>query len=202
MDFYENFAHLKEHEVESTDYRIRAREGSSGTVILAPHGGRIERGTSQVAEAIAGDEHGFYAFEGLKPDVKSNRVLHITSNHFDEPTALSIVSRAQRVITIHGAKGMESAIYFGGLDLELRARSREAFRYSGILAKDDPSPTRQGKGRLNICNRGRSGRGLQVELTFGLRKRLFYPSACNQKWEPSALFYEIIECFRLVLMHR
>lgn len=202
MDLYRNFAQLKKHEIEAWDFQIRVREGSSGTVILAPHGGRIERGTSQIADAIAGKEHTFYAFEGLKPDIKSNRSLHITSNHFDEPTALAIVRRADRVITIHGAKGMESAIYFGGLDLELRARLRESFRAAGIWAMDDPSPTRQGKGPSNICNRGRSGRGLQVELTFGLRKGLFDPCPSKIQWKQNARFDQLIECFQAILMPR
>ncbi len=90
----------KNHEIQSRDYRIRVRERESGTVIIAPHGGRIERGTSQIAEAVAGNQHTFYAFEGLKSCLKSNRVLHITSDHFDEPTALALITRAERVIAI------------------------------------------------------------------------------------------------------
>ncbi|MGH8559797.1 MAG: poly-gamma-glutamate hydrolase family protein [Methylococcales bacterium] len=199
MDRYRNFAQLKNHEVESQDYRIRVREGDSGTVILAPHGGRIERGTSQIAQAIVGDEHTFYAFEGLKPGLKSNRALHITSNHFDEPIALAIVTRAERVIAIHGAKGMEAAIYLGGLELDLRAQLLESCRSKGFTACDDPSPTRQGNGANNICNRGQSGRGVQVEVTFGLRKRMFDRSARGTKWEQNRVFDRVVLCFSDVL---
>lgn len=199
MDRYRNFAHLKNHEIESQDYRIRVTEGESSTVILAPHGGRIERGTSQIARAVAGDQHTFYAFEGLKPGLKSNRSLHITSDHFDEPIALAIVTRAERVIAIHGAKGTEPAIYLGGLELDLRAQLKEFCRSKGLTACDDPSPNRQGKGPNNICNRGKTGRGLQVELTFGLRQRMFDRSPCGTKWEPNRVFDRVIECFRAVL---
>ncbi|MGH8475497.1 MAG: poly-gamma-glutamate hydrolase family protein [Methylococcales bacterium] len=199
MDRYENFQELKNQEIECLDYRIRVREGQSGTVILAPHGGHIERGTSQIAEGIAGREHTFYAFEGLKPDLKRNRVLHITSNHFDEPIALRIVARAERVITIHGAWGKVPAIYFGGLDLELRALLIESCRARGFTAGDDPSPTRQGKSPSNICNRGRIGKGVQAEVTFGLRSRLYDRSLCGSKWVRNRLFDRVVECFRDVL---
>jgi phage replication-related protein YjqB (UPF0714/DUF867 family) len=199
MDHYRNFAQLKNHETEFRDYRIRVRERESGAAVVAPHGGRIERGTSQVAEAVAGHTHSFYAFEGLKTDLKSNWILHITSDHFDEPIGLAIVSKAERVVTFHGAKGSEPAIYLGGLDLELRAELLESCRSKGFRAVDDPSPTRQGKGPTNICNRGRTGRGVQVELTFGLRRRMFNPSPCGTNWEQNRLFDRVVECFRAVL---
>ncbi len=199
MDHYRNFTHLKNHETEFRDYRIRVRERGSGAAILAPHGGWIERGTSQVADAVAGHRHSFYAFEGLKSNLKSNWTLHITSDHFDEPIGLAVVSRADRVIAFHGAKGSESAIYLGGLDLELRAELLESCRSKGFRAFDDPSPSRQGKGATNICNRGKTGQGVQVELTFGLRKRMFDPSPCGTKWEQNRLFDRIVECFQAVL---
>lgn len=199
MDHYRNFAELKHHETEFRDYRIRVRERESGTIILAPHGGRIERGTSQIAEALAGNEHTFYAFEGMKPCINANRILHITSNHFDEPTALAAVKRAERVIAIHGARGSECAVYLGGLDLELRREVLDSLKSAGFHACDDPSPTRQGKGPTNICNRGKTGHGLQVELTFGLRKRMFDPSPCGTEWRTNPLFHRIVECFRQVL---
>ena len=44
---------------------------------------------------------------------------------------------------------------------------------SGFLAVDDPSPTRQGRSPSNICNRCVSGRGVQLELSYGLRTTLF-----------------------------
>lgn len=176
MDKYENFVELKRYEIENRDYRIRVRRGLSGIAILAPHGGRIERGTSQIASAIAGKEHTLYCFEGIKPRISANRDLHITSNNYDEPEALAVVSEAEGVIAIHGARGMGVAAYAGGLDLSLRARVLDSLNRLQIMACDDPSPTRQGKGTTNICNRGKSGRGLQLELTFGLRKLMFGPA--------------------------
>jgi phage replication-related protein YjqB (UPF0714/DUF867 family) len=34
--------------------------------VIAPHGGAIEPGTTEVAEAIAGDRFSFYTLEGVK----------------------------------------------------------------------------------------------------------------------------------------
>ncbi len=196
---YRNFSDLQKNEVEGQDYRIRSREGTTGIAVVAPHGGRIERGTSQVTEAVAGQEHSFYCFEGMKPVLSTNKVLHITSNCFDEPGALALVSRAKRVMTIHGARGNEVAVYLGGLDLDFRTQVIESCRSAGFDAGDDPSPTRQGMAAMNICNRGITGMGLQVELTFGLRKQLFDPSACGTQWYPNNRFRQLIRCFSDVL---
>jgi phage replication-related protein YjqB (UPF0714/DUF867 family) len=51
--------------------------------VIAPHGGGIEPGTSELATAIAGDDFSLYLFEGLKS--AGNGELHITSTNFDEP---------------------------------------------------------------------------------------------------------------------
>ena len=199
MDKYSNFSDLKHHEVEGWDYRIHLRLGSSGTAILVPHGGKIERGTMGVADAIAGLEHTFYCFEGLKPVLKQNRDLHLTSNHFDEPLALFAVAKANRVITLHGAKGQEMAIYAGGLDLTLRDQVLDALGRAGIVAHNDPSSTRQGTGPTNICNRGLSSKGLQLELTFGFRKKLYRKPDENGIKHPTALFESFVNAIRSVL---
>ena len=196
---YRNFFDLQQNEVEGQDYRIRSREGATGIAVVAPHGGRIERGTSQVVEAVAGQEHSFYCFEGIKSVLSTNKALHITSNCFDEPGALALVSRAERVMTIHGARGNEEAVYLGGLDLDFRAHVIESCRSAGFDAGNDPSPTRQGMASMNICNRGITGKGLQVELTFGLRKQLFELSACGTRWNPNNRFWQLVQCFRHVL---
>jgi len=198
-DKYANFSQLSRHEVAGRDYRIRVRHGRSGIAILAPHGGRIERGTTPIAEAIAGQDHTFYSFEGLKPELRQNRALHITSDCFDEPQALFAVTGAHRVITIHGAKGLEAAVYLGGLDTVLRRRVLTVLREAGFVAARDPSPTRQGRGRTNICNRGRTGKGLQLELTLGLRKRLFLQPEEGSSWHPSPLFLRLVSAVRRAL---
>jgi len=90
MDVYRNFAELSESEREDIDFRIYAfkREGSS-TVIVAPHGGAIEPGTSEVAKKVANNALSLFIFEGIKS--KDNKRLHITSTNFDEPRCVELV---------------------------------------------------------------------------------------------------------------
>ena len=202
MNKYSNFSELKQSEVENRDYRIHLRFGRSAISVLAPHGGKIERGTLSIADAIAGTLHTFYCFEGIKPNLKNNRDLHISSNQFDEPKALSAVENAHWVITIHGARGEEPAVYAGGLDMKLRDDVLNSIASSGIIARDDPSPTRQGRGLTNICNRGISRRGLQLELTFGLRKLMFGELNKQGKRPPTERFESFVTAVRKALAGR
>ena len=183
--------------MEGRDYRIRLRQGMRTFAIMAPHGGKIERGTSQLAEAIAGTEHAFYSFEGIKN--KNNHYLHITSDRFDEPRALALAKRVRTVITIHGAKGRDRNIYTGGQNPDLEQQLLDALSDAGFTAMHDPSPTRQGMGVTNICNRGYAGGGIQIELTQGLRKNLYNPVNGGVNWIPNELFYVLVETLRTVL---
>jgi phage replication-related protein YjqB (UPF0714/DUF867 family) len=196
VDRYGSYAELRASEVEGRDYRVHVRLAHSPFAVVAPHGGRIERGTLPIAEAIAGNEHTYYCFEGIKP--RRNYSLHITSDNFDEPRALAAVERARTVVTIHGAGGWERAVYLGGLDGALRARLISVLDASGFAAAEDPSATRQGTGKTNICNRGRSGRGVQIELPVGLRKQMFHQSAPGL-WGPNALCHRFVDSIRAVL---
>lgn len=175
---------------------MHVRLANSPFAVVAPHGGRIERGTLPIAEAIAGNEHTYYCFEGIKP--RRNYSLHITSDQFDEPRALAAVERVRTVVTIHGAGGSERVVYLGGLDSALRALLISALDASGFAAAEDPSPTRQGTGKTNICNRGRSGRGVQIELPVGLRKQIFSEIAFGL-WHPNAGFERFVAGVREVL---
>ncbi|HTB28397.1 MAG TPA: poly-gamma-glutamate hydrolase family protein, partial [Steroidobacteraceae bacterium] len=112
---YGSFAELARHETAGKDYRIEVRERTDSSVlVVAPHGGMIEAGTSQIAASIAGEEYHLFSFEGLKP-YGENRALHITSHRFDHPRCLDLASRSTHVLSVHGCLG-ESCIHVGGLD--------------------------------------------------------------------------------------
>ncbi|OQX61138.1 MAG: hypothetical protein B5M51_08605, partial [Anaerolinea sp. 4484_236] len=112
----------------------------------APHGGGIERGTSEIAKALAEDVFSIYCFEGIKRT--GNKSLHITSTRFDDPMCLELLETAATVLAIHGC-AVE-----GGF---------EAFEGDGDHAGVHPR---------NICNL-RGGGGVQLEITRGLRQRMF-----------------------------
>ena len=168
IDKYTSFSELAQHEREGTDYRVTAIERpGSRVLIIAPHGGRIEVGTSELAALIAGDEHNLFSFEGLKPR-GHNRDLHITSRCFDHPACLAILSRCSIAVGIHGCVG-ESQIYVGGLDTPLTALLAERMTAAGLPASC-AGHKYTGRHALNICNRGARKRGAQLELTLNLRQ--------------------------------
>src|SRR4030042_6317944 len=115
MVSYQSYKELSEHEVEGQDYRIGMELRDPRVLIMAIHGGKIEPGTTEIAEAIAGMDYSFYSFEGLK--AAGNSALHIESHLFDEPHALQAVNQADIVITVHGQLDQrDEFIMVGGLN--------------------------------------------------------------------------------------
>jgi phage replication-related protein YjqB (UPF0714/DUF867 family) len=167
-DTYTSFAELDVHETHGTDYRVRMIERpGTPAVILAPHGGGIEIGTSQLAARIARGRYSLFLFEGLKP-AWQNRGLHITSHRFDHPWCLELVAKSPVTLAVHGCKG-QSRIYVGGLDTQLKAHLTARLNEAGLPASADGHPY-LGLNPLNICNRGTRGRGVQIELTRDFRE--------------------------------
>jgi phage replication-related protein YjqB (UPF0714/DUF867 family) len=136
---------------------------------MAIHGGGIEPGTTQIGDAIAGRAHTFYSFLGIKE--RENRKLHIESRRFDEPVAQETAVSAETVLTIHGCRETDATVYIGGRDLHLKAAITEALARLDVPVREDPR--HPGTQPDNICNRGRSGRGVQLEFSSGIRQRLF-----------------------------
>ncbi|MEJ0034667.1 MAG: poly-gamma-glutamate hydrolase family protein [Gammaproteobacteria bacterium] len=170
-DTYTSFAELEVRETHGTDYRVRMVERPDApVVILAPHGGGIEVGTSQLAARIARGRHSLFLFEGLKPPWQ-NRGLHITSHRFDHPLCVALVSRHPVTLAVHGCRG-ESRIYVGGLDTVLKTLLAAKLNDAGFSTTSDNHPY-MGLNPLNICNRGSRGRGVQIELTRDFREPIY-----------------------------
>ena len=197
MGRYKNFNELKRHEKEGIDYQIRTRNGSSGIAVIAPHGGGIEPGTMDIADGVAGDEHAFYCFEGMKKEGNSD--LHITSENFDEPEGLRIVEGADFVLAIHGCKGTDEVIFVGGNDLELRQRLSDSLIHAGFSAEDNPRSGLEGTKSANVCNRGRAGRGCQIELSEGIRKKMFEKKVAGAAGGTREEFRDIVAALRIAL---
>jgi phage replication-related protein YjqB (UPF0714/DUF867 family) len=165
-DRYTTFKELVKHEKVDTDYQIAISDVGSAVTIVAPHGGKIEPGTSEIARRIASDKYNCYCFSGLKKS--NNSRLHVTSHNFDEPAALKLISTSDIVIAIHACTGTAGRVYLGGLDIALKtsiARELHA-RGIGVSMKDSRF---KGTNPGNICNRGRTGKGVQLEITRDLR---------------------------------
>jgi phage replication-related protein YjqB (UPF0714/DUF867 family) len=169
-DEFLSFGDLAACYTEGVDYAVQVlcRE-QSRVAILAPHGGLIEGRTSQVARLIAGDEHRLYLFEGLRTTGDNFDCLHLASHRFDEPRALKLIADCDIVIAVHGYAARGPDLLLGGLNERLKLKIAEALEANGFTCQADGHRF-PGKDPGNICNRGRSGAGVQLELSEGLRK--------------------------------
>lgn len=172
-DRYENYKQLSREAVEGRDYQVRSRDRESGFIVIGPHAGGIEAGTSELTRAVASDDLSYYLFEGIKAE--GNYDLRVTSTRFDEPRGLELVRSHRKAIAFHGWSWEVEKIYMGGRDEALAREITRNLRAAGFEVMTQGDPLLQGISPDNICNRCSSGAGVQVEVSRGLR-RLFFKS--------------------------
>jgi len=171
-DVFHDFASLERTTVEGIDYRREQRRTGSGVAHIAVHGGGIEAGTAEAADAVARlNGQDYYAFVGLRD--LANGTLHITSTCFDEPRCVAIQQSARASVSYHGCAGDHPVVRLGGRDQALRERVGEALEAVGIDVDRDTTEDLNGSDRRNICNRNASGAGVQLELSAALRRSFF-----------------------------
>ncbi len=197
MDKYKNYYDLKQHEREGKDYVILLRENTSRIAVIAPHGGGIEPGTVDIADGVAGSEHSFYAFKGIKK--KGNAVLHITSNKFDEPKVVRIAENTDVVVSIHGYHGKYEMVFIGGKNHDLKEKIKYMLNKAGFHAEISTKPGLRGQHPENICNRCRSCEGVQLEISRGLREKMF-DNLNRRSWrKKTSLYYIFVYTLREAL---
>jgi phage replication-related protein YjqB (UPF0714/DUF867 family) len=166
---YNGYADLSAAQRRGHDYEIQVRRRHRSPIaIIAPHGGHIEDGTSEVARSIAGDDFNLYLFEGIR-SWHNYTALHLTSHRFDEPECLSLIAECQHVVAIHGCEGEEPSVLLGGLDLELKDQIATALTERQIMAQVSGHRFPAIHPR-NIVNRGARERGVQLEIAHPLRR--------------------------------
>ncbi|MFF9839617.1 poly-gamma-glutamate hydrolase family protein [Streptomyces sp. NPDC013740] len=132
------------------------RGGSSvvrSTAIIAPHGGGIEPGTSELCMRIAGytpfaastdpadpsipgtaaipdePQRDFWMFEALQ----NSAAQHVTSTGCDDPAALAVCTNNLYAVSVHGKEdAVNKEIVIGGLDERLKRNLAAAFRANGL----------------------------------------------------------------------
>jgi len=176
---------------------VRFRKRGGTTVIIAPHGGGIEPGTSEIADAIAADDLSFYAFEGIKS--RGNGHLHITSARFDEPLCVALVEASTGAISVHGEDSQHQAVFLGGRAGGTLKRLHASLEQRGFCVKRHQSLGLQGRDQANICNRARSGVGVQLELSKGLRRSFFQSLSKNGRRGKTQRFQEFVTAVREVI---
>ncbi|WP_372406152.1 poly-gamma-glutamate hydrolase family protein [Streptomyces luteireticuli] len=181
----------KRHEM--ADASAEARFPFHRTTVLAPHGGGIEAGTSELCLAIAGYHpatleraqadgpvHDYWMFEGIRN--ADNRELHVTSRHCDDRVALALAAGSLNVLSLHGCTAAQAgapasrpeAVVVGGRNTDFRRHLHEELRAAGFRTVDGAEvPDLGGDDPDNICNRTLLGKGGQLELTTELRQGMF-----------------------------
>lgn len=188
-------------------YSTLCQEGTSGSyhvivdgaapdmtmAVIAPHGGKIEANTDVIALGLA-SELGLPSYALIAhatsscldkyggPDRSNHRALHITSVHFNDSRAESVMRSVNRGLAIHG-HGRANKICIGGATPALRNAFKSYYdsytrQYSSsgtraVIATSDADCTGiTGTASSNISNRSSSGAGLQLEMSGTFRTEL------------------------------
>lgn len=171
---------------------VNASASDMTMAVIAPHGGWIEPNTDTIALGLAADlglpHFVFFAHATDScldkyggPDRSNHRALHITSTHFNDARAESLMRSVNRGVAIHGHSG--SKICVGGITPALRTAFKNYYdtyarQYSPsgavavIATADSDCAGITGTSSRNISNRSRAGAGLQLELSSKFRKEL------------------------------
>jgi phage replication-related protein YjqB (UPF0714/DUF867 family) len=67
-DCYSSYSELAARHILGHDYVISLTRRASPITIVAPHGGGLELGTSEIARAIAAHDFSLYCFEAVAED--------------------------------------------------------------------------------------------------------------------------------------
>lgn len=194
MDKYHSYFELAQQEKMGVDYLIEENQCQSDILIMAPHGGNIEFGTTEIAKDVAQEDYAYYSFIGLRGD--KLRELHLTSHNFDEPRALIRIKEAQSVLTIHGFRGDQQLIYLGGLDKTFKYFIAKALHEHGFTVRR--STKYKGSHVNNICNLGKRGMGVQIEISSALRKAMFKDIwTFEGRSHKFPLYFELVKSLRL-----
>ncbi len=138
---------------------------------------------------------GLHCFEGLKK--RGNWNLHITSRQFDEPIGTEIAKNSQTIVTIHGCKEKGKIVYIGGRDNPLKEKIIKAIKNAGFAVKE--SPRFPGINELNICNRSRTSKGVQLEISMGLRRAMFQDISRIKRKKTTKVFDRFVNAIRNAL---
>lgn len=172
------------------DFRIEFGDSKvEQCLLVAPHGGGIEPGTSEILRAVANlGGWAWYEFAGFLRQ-GNKQALHITSTEFDEPTLLRLLPQTAFVVAFHGAShAAEPVVLVGGrwklgrqtlIESINSATQDHALR--ALDADENGAPEHlRGLDPLNLTNRGRLGEGIQIEFSRGARDLLFPPNCSRE----------------------
>jgi phage replication-related protein YjqB (UPF0714/DUF867 family) len=163
------------------------------TTILAPHGGGIEPGTSELCLAVAGYHpanlpqfppagvtYDYWMFEGLLAE--GNDALHVKSTGCDDGVAVSLCAGSLNALALHGFDPDQvgaQVVLVGGRNpagsgpTKLQQLLRDGLEAANFKVEDTVQHELDGNDPCNIVNRTLLGMGAQLELSTPLREAMF-----------------------------
>jgi phage replication-related protein YjqB (UPF0714/DUF867 family) len=183
---YAGFAELSAR-VPAGSFVISLRDCGSEVAVLAPHGGSIDPGTSEIALAIAGDDLSWYLFEGRK--TAGVERLRLPSTRFDEPFGLALAESVRAVVVVQALRVSVDAVHVAGGDEPLAASVAKALAGAGFEARHAPAadledaPDEEAGARVprRLCDRGRRP-GIELQCGGILRRRLAVQAAARRSF--------------------
>ncbi|MGK9288534.1 poly-gamma-glutamate hydrolase family protein [Staphylococcus warneri] len=201
-DYYTSMTQLERETKEGIDWKKETRDQGNQVLIVAPHGGNIEQGTSELTKLLAQQGgYDYFSFEATRPS--NNTQLHVTSTHYDDPTLHQMIEGRAATISIHGAKGDDQIVFLGGAKSDLRDAIQSQLESRGFAVQVPPEYL-GGLNEDNFINKNENSTGVQLELTTALRKALFINqdmSTTSRKnennWSP--LMYQFVDALHIAI---
>lgn len=204
---------------ELFDHGLAHRCGVAKTTIIAPHGGGIEFGTSELCLAIAGYHpagleltpaidvtYDYWMFEGLR--ASDNSELHVTSTNCDDGVAVSLCGGALNVLALHGCTTSQAelpdgaqAVLVGGRNAALKQHLLDELAAAGLTAIDAVDhDALNGDDPTNITNRTLLGMGGHLEITAPLRLAMFgVNTRAQRRHTTTQVFWDFVAASRNAL---
>ena len=158
-----------------------------------PHGGGIERGTTELALATAGftsdfdghpttsDTYDYFILSGTNPGDQNGK-LHVTASNYNDPAAIELVQNSIISLAFNGCTDTQpddstgegyKACLIGGLDESFKQLLEQRLVQAGFTAFITPQETLNGDLPENIINKNKRNAGAQFELTTSFRKSFY-----------------------------
>jgi len=189
---YLNFAALAEHHKEGIDFTRDIIARNSLISIIAPHGGTLEAGTSEIAEILAGENLSLYCFNSNLEH--GDKTLRISSIRFDDPECLGLLGRI--AVTIHGSVDTRVGVFVGGRNDFLQKEIIKLIKSHDILSSQDK--LFPGTNTRNICNRCTSGEGVQLEFSLGFREKIL-AGLRTHDFDSNSKYFDCLHAIRTFL---
>lgn len=112
---------------------------------------------------------------------------------------MSLLRSTRIALTVHGEKSSFETVYIGGCHGEIIIAVRAALEHAGFRVREHSNVSLRGLDKSNICNKGTCDAGLQLELSYGLRKSYFHSLTRSGRERPTARLSQLRTAVRKAL---